>query len=170
MSHPYGRPPPGQPAPNPFEPSPEQQHDHRRRSLERLVDIPAPVPVPPARTSPPPRRVRVVLAERKRARRVVRTLAEVEEQTGVGEMLVRQLIKAQLAASVWLALFVVVTIGALPLVFLYVPALGDVSLLGLRVPWIVLGFAVYPFMLGVGWLYLRLADRNEQNFINVVED
>ena len=169
MSHPYGRPPPGQPPPTPFEPAFEH-HDHRRRSLEQLVDIPPAVPVPPARQTPPPKRVRVVLAERRRARRVVRTLAEVEEQTGVGEMLVRRLIRAQLAAAVWLALFVVVTIGALPLVFVYVPALGEVSLLGLRLPWVVLGFAVYPFMLGVGWLYVRLADRNEQNFMNVIED
>lgn len=166
MSGPYGgRPPPSEP----FDPGLESM-DHRRRSLERLVDVPPPVPVPPARLSPPPKRVRVVLAERKRARRVVRTLAEVEEQTGVGEMLVRQLIRAQLAAAVWLAAFVAVTIGALPLVLAYVPALGDLSLLGFRVPWLVLGFAVYPFMLGVGWLYVRLADRNEQNFVNVVED
>lgn len=169
MNHPYGRPPPGQGVPNPYEPAPHT-HDHRRRSLERLVDIPAPVPVPPARQSPPPKRVRVVLAERKRARRVVRTLAEVEEQTGVGEMLVRQLIRAQLAAAVWLALVVAATIGALPLVFMYVPALAEQSVLGLRVPWLVLGFAVYPFMLAVGWLYMRLTDRNEQNFMNVVED
>jgi hypothetical protein len=155
--------------PNPFLPASESG-DHRRRSLERLVEVPAPVPVPPARQSPPPKRVRVVLAERKRARRVVRTLAEVEEQTGVGEMLVRQLIRAQLTASVWLALFAAAALGSLPLVFAYVPAVGELSVLGLRLPWLVLGFAVYPFMLGVGWMYVRLADRNEQNFVNVVED
>lgn len=169
-NHPYGRPPPGEAAPNPFEPALEQ-HDHRRRVLERLVDVPSPVPIPPARTSPPPKRVRVVLAERKRARRVVRTLAEVEEQTGHGKELIHQLIKDQLTASVCLGLFVAVTIGALPLVFLYAPALGDLSLLGFRLPWIVLGVAVYPFMFGVGWLYVRFADRNEQTFIDdVVED
>jgi hypothetical protein len=168
-NHPYGRPPPGEAAPNPFEPASE--HDHRRRVLEGLVDVPPPVPLPPARASPPPKRVRVVLAERKRARRVVRTLAEVEEQTGVGEKLMRQLIRDQLGASVWLGLFVAATIGALPLVFVYVPTLGNLSLFGFRLPWVVLGFAVYPFMFGVGWLYVRLADRNEQNFIeNVVED
>jgi hypothetical protein len=165
---PYGR-PVQTGVPNPFEPALDPV-DHRRRSLERLVDIPPPVPVPPGRPSPPPKRVRVVLAERKRARRVVRTLAEVEEQTGVGELLVRQLIRSQLAASVWLALFVAVTIGGLPLAFAFVPTLGELSLLGFRLPWLLLGVVVYPFLLAVGWFYVRLADRNEQNFINVVED
>ena len=125
---------------------------------------------PPERPGPPPKRVRVVLAERKRARRVVRTLAEVEEQTGVGEMLVRQLIRAQLSVSLWLALFVAVTVGALPAVFYYVEDLRAASLLGVRLPWLLLGVAVYPFILGVGWVYVRLADRNEQTFINMVED
>ena len=128
-------------------------------------------PVEPDRPErPPPKRVRVVLAERKRARRVVRTLAEVEEQTGVGEMLVRQLIRAQLAVSLWLALFVAVTVGALPAVFYYVEDLGTVNVLGIRLPWLVLGGAVYPFLLAVGWLYVRLAERTEQGFVNMVED
>lgn len=128
-------------------------------------------PVQPSeRPGPPPKRVRVVLAERKRARRVVRTLAEVEEQTGVGELLVKQLIKAQLSASVWLALVVAGSLGALPAVFYYVEDIGNASLLGIRLPWLVLGGAVYPFLLVVGWFYVRLAERNEQSFINMVED
>ena len=127
-------------------------------------------PVQPERPGPAPKRVRVVLAERKRARRVVRTLAEVEEQTGVGEMLVRQLIRAQLSVSLWLALFVAATVGALPAVFYYVEGLGQFGILGVRLPWLVLGLLVYPFLLGVGWIYVRLAERTEQGFINVVED
>jgi len=127
-------------------------------------------PVQPDRPGPPPKRVRVVLAERKRARRVVRTLAEVEEQTGVGEMLVRQLIRAQLSVSLWLALFVAVTVGALPAVFFYVEDLSELNVLGIRLPWLVLGVAVYPFLLAVGWTYVRLAERTEQGFVNMVED
>lgn len=128
-------------------------------------------PVQPSKGPPPtPKRVKVVLAERKRARRVVRTLAEVEEQTGVGELLVRQLIRAQLSASMWLALIVAVILGSLPAAFYYVDELGEISLIGVRLPWLVLGGLVYPFLLGVGWFYVRLAERNEQNFINVVED
>lgn len=159
----------GSPFTTPFEPAADAS-DHRRRSLERLVDIPPPVAVPPPRPYPPPKRVRVVLAERKRARRVVRTLAEVEEQTGVGEMLVRQLIRAQLATSAWLAVLVVLAVGTLPVLFWYLPDVAELTVFGLQLPWLVLGLAVYPFLLGVGWLYVRLADRQEQNFVSMVED
>lgn len=128
-------------------------------------------PVQPSETPGQPRkRVKVVLAERKRARRVVRTLAEVEEQTGVGELLVRQLIRAQLSASLWLALIVAALLGSLPAAFYYFDDLGEVSLVGVRLPWLVLGFGVYPFLLGVGAFYVRLAERNELNFIDAVED
>jgi hypothetical protein len=140
------------------------------RATERWrQEVAHPVQATP-RSGPPPKRVRVVLAERKRARRVVRTLAEVEEQTGVGEMLVRQLIRAQLVVSLLLTLVLLATVGALPLVFFYLDDLSRISILGIRLPWLVLGFAVYPLMLAVGWVYVRLADRTEQNFVNMVED
>lgn len=126
--------------------------------------------IPPMSLSPPPKRVRVVLAERKRARRVVRTLAEVEEQTDVGEMLVRDLMRSQLGISLVLALIVAAALGSLPLAFTYVPKLTEYSVLGIRLPWLLLGFAVYPFMLGIGWIYVRQADRNEQNFVKFVEE
>ena len=124
----------------------------------------------PERPAPPPKRVRVVLAERRRARRVVRTLAEVEEQTGVGEMLVRDLIRAQLTVSLWLAVFVAVTVGAIPVLFYFARDLSDASLFGIQLPWLVLGLAIYPFLIGVGWVSVRLANRNEQHFMNLVED
>ncbi|MGH3995021.1 MAG: hypothetical protein ACRDSN_21470, partial [Pseudonocardiaceae bacterium] len=127
-------------------------------------------PVESPRPGPPPKRVRVVLAERKRARRVVRTLAEVEEQTGVGEQLVRRLIREQLGVSLWLTLLLAATVGALPAVFYYVDELGRASVLGIRLPWLVLGAAVYPFLLLLGWVYVRLAERTEQGFVNIVED
>lgn len=121
-------------------------------------------------SSSPPKRVRVVLAERKRARRVVRTLAEVEEQTVVGEMLVRNLMRTQLSTSLVLALLVVAVLGSLPLAFAYVPKFGELSVFGLRLPWLLLGFVAYPFLFAVGWVYVRRADRNERGFVKLVEE
>lgn len=118
----------------------------------------------------PPKRERVVLAERRSSRRVVRTLAEVEEQTGVGEMLVRQLVRAQLTLALRRMLVTVLVLGGIPLVFLLVPSAGTAGVLGLRIPWLVLGLAVYPFFLGVAWSYNRTADRNEQDFTEMVEN
>lgn len=127
---------------------------------------------PGRRDSPhgkPGKRERIVLAERRRTRRVVRTLAEVKEQTGVGEVLVRQLVRVQLILALRLGLLTVAVLGALPLAFALLPWLSTTSIAGFRLPWLLLGVAVYPFLLAVGWSYNRSADRNEQDFTEMVE-
>jgi len=116
------------------------------------------------------KRERIVLAKRRNSRRVVRTLAELEDQTSVGEVLVRQLVRVQLMLSVRLMLLTVVVLGAIPVVFLLVPSLGTTTILGLRLPWLLLGLAVYPFFVAVAWTYNRGAERNEQDFAEMVEN
>jgi hypothetical protein len=115
------------------------------------------------------KRERIVLAQRGSSRRVVRALAELEEQTGVGVEWVRQLMRAQLLLAVRLMLLTVVFLGSIPLAFLLVPSLGTVSILGLRLPWLLLGFAVYPFFVAVAWSYNRGADHNEREFTEMVQ-
>lgn len=117
----------------------------------------------------PGKRVRIVLAERRSSRRVVRTLAEVEEQTGVGEVLVRQLVRAQLTLALRLGLLTAGVLGTIPLAFAVAPSLGTIDIVGLRLSWLLLGFAIYPFLLAVGWSYNRSAERNEQEFTRMVE-
>ena len=99
------------------------------------------------------KRVRVVLAERRRTRRVVRTLAEVEKQTAEGEELLRRLVRDQLSLAIRRGGLTVAVLGSLPLAFALVPSLGAVEVLGLRLPWLLLGVAVYPFLLAVAWSY-----------------
>ncbi|MGH3780665.1 MAG: hypothetical protein ACRDRO_08570 [Pseudonocardiaceae bacterium] len=115
------------------------------------------------------KRERIVLAKRNSGRRVVRTLAELEDQTGVGEVLVRQLVRVQLILSIRLMLLTVVVLMGIPLLFL-MPSVGTINILGLRLPWLLLGFAVYPFFVAVAWSYNRSADRNEQDFADMVEN
>ncbi len=117
-----------------------------------------------------PRRVRVVLAERRGSRRLVRTRAEVEEQTEVGEVMLQGLVRAQLGLSLRLAALVVLLLGVLPLLFAAVPALGAVGVLGVRLPWLLLGVLAYPFLWAVGWAHTRLAERTEQDFADLLED
>ncbi|MBV8540039.1 MAG: hypothetical protein JO063_00015 [Pseudonocardiales bacterium] len=117
----------------------------------------------------PGKRERVVLAERRGSRRVVRTLAEVEDQTRVGEALVRQLMWVQLMLSLRLMLLTVVVLAGIPLAFLRAPSLDTMTVLGWRLPWLALGFAVYPFFVVVAWSYNRGAARNEQAFAEWVE-
>ena len=115
------------------------------------------------------KRERIVLAKRSSSRRVVRTLAELEDQTSVGEVLVRQLVRVQLILSIRLMLLTVVVLSGIPLLLL-MPSMGTINILGLRLPWLLLGFAVYPFFVAVAWSYNRSADRNEQDFADMVEN
>ena len=116
------------------------------------------------------KRERIVLAKRRNSRRVVRTLAELEDQTSVGEVRVRQLVRVQLMLSVRLMLLTVVVLGAIPVTFLLVPSLSTTTVFGLRLPWLLLGLAVYPFFVAVAWSYNRGAERNEQDFAEMVEN
>ncbi|NEW30726.1 hypothetical protein, partial [Nocardia cyriacigeorgica] len=95
-------------------------------------------------TNPQPRppRERVVLAERRGARRV-HTRMEVAEQTEIGAAMIGGLIRAQLGLALRLALVTVATLGALPLLF-GIESLADAHVLGVRVPWLLLGVAAFP--------------------------
>ena len=117
----------------------------------------------------PPRRERVVLATRRGAR-TVRTSVEVQEQTEVGDALIRGLMRAQLGLALRLAGVTLGVLCAIPLLLALFPDAGAVTILGIRLSWILLGFAVYPLLLAVCWVYNRSADRNEQEFGDLVDD
>ena len=116
-----------------------------------------------------PQRVRVVLADSARARRVARPRQELEEQTRVGEVLVRGLVRAQLALALRMAALVAVGLGLLPLLFAVAPGVARATVLGIRLPWLLLGVLAYPFLVAVGWVYTRMAERNERDFAELVE-
>jgi hypothetical protein len=114
-------------------------------------------------------RTRVVLGEAAARRRPAdRGHADLAEQTPVGEALVKGLVRAQLALALRLSLVVVTGLGALPLLFAAAPAVGAIKIFGVNLPWLVLGVFSFPFLVGVGWAYVRWAERNEQDFIAVI--
>jgi len=111
-------------------------------------------------------RVRVVLAEAMKQRPASQELAE---QSHVGEVLLRGLMRAQLALALRLALVVAIGLGGLPLLFAFAPRIGSFSLFGINVPWLLLGIAAYPFLFGVGYAFVRLAEQNERDFTALVK-
>lgn len=124
----------------------------------------------PGVTVEPPQRVRIVLAEVSRRRgQAERTRTELTQQTRVGEALVRGLVRAQLALALRLSLVVVIGLGGLPLLFAVAPAVGTVTVAGVNLPWLLLGVAAYPYLVAVGWAYVKLAERNEQDFTDLVQ-
>jgi len=120
-------------------------------------------------TSARPQRERVVLAHRRGAR-IVRTRVEVQEQTEVGDALVRGLVRAQLGLALRLAAVVMCAIVSIPVGGSLFPALTATSVFGIRVNWLLLAVLVYPLLYGVGRLYVRLAEQGERDFIRVVDE
>jgi hypothetical protein len=94
---------------------------------------------------------------------------EIEEQTGVGDVLVGGLIRAQLGLALRLALLVGGLFGALPLLFALAPSLAQRRAFGIELPWLLLGVLPYPLLVGVAVVYVRLAERNEQDFADLVD-
>ncbi|MGO4201868.1 hypothetical protein AB4Z09_08895 [Rhodococcus sp. TAF43] len=122
-------------------------------------------------TSPgavPPARERVVLAQRRGAR-IVRTRVEVQEQTEVGDAMIRGLVRAQLSLALRVAVAVGLAFGAVPVLLLLFPRVADVAVFGIRLPWFLAG-APLPILLAAGWFYIRAAERNEQDFTDLVDD
>jgi hypothetical protein len=112
-----------------------------------------------------PQRQRVVLAHRRGAR-MVRTRVEVQEQTQVGDALVRGLVRAQLGLALRLTLVVVCAVAGILVLTATMP---ELSVFGMRVNWLLLAVLAYPLLYGVGRLYVRLAEQGERDFVRVVD-
>jgi hypothetical protein len=92
-----------------------------------------------------------------------RPRTEIDEQTTLGHTYVRSLMRSQFrAATVTLAVLVLL-VGPLPLVFAAMPD-------GATLEWAVLGFCLYPPLVLIARWYVRRAERNEKDFVRLVED
>ena len=113
-------------------------------------------------------RERVVLSHR-RGTRLVRTRVEVQEQTEVGDALVRGLVRAQLGLALRLAALVFGTFAVIAMLDSAFPVFSELTVFGFRPNWLILGALVYPAMYSIGRLFVRLAEQNERDFIRVVD-
>ena len=122
-------------------------------------------------SSEPPRRVAVTSPRTAAVRRPPgrAALRALDEQDLVGELLVRSLVRAQLLLALRLLTVLAALLGGLPLLFTVVPATRDLEVLGLPLPWLVLGVLVYPALVVGVAVHLRLAERHERDFVELVE-
>ncbi|MGN6782392.1 MAG: hypothetical protein ACTHJH_12895 [Marmoricola sp.] len=119
-----------------------------------------------ARPGARPARIRVTAPRTGRPRRTT-VASEIDAQSEVGAIFMRSLMRSQLRLAAETVLVLACTVGLLPLLFLAVPATRTVRMLGVPLPWLLLGFAVYPFLLAVAWLHVRRAERNEAAFLEL---
>ncbi|WP_201761652.1 MULTISPECIES: hypothetical protein [unclassified Nonomuraea] len=94
---------------------------------------------------------------------------EIDEQTGLGEVYMRSLLRTQFRLALFVCTVLACVIGGLPLLFLLMPDLSEVHLLGVPLAWAVLAGLIYPAFVVGAWLYVRQAERNERHFSDLVE-
>ncbi|WP_246083468.1 hypothetical protein [Nonomuraea diastatica] len=94
---------------------------------------------------------------------------EIDEQTRLGEVYMRSLLRTQFRLALFVCTVLACVIGGLPLLFLLIPDLSEVHLLGVPLAWAVLAGLIYPAFVIGAWLYVRQAERNERHFAELVE-
>jgi uncharacterized membrane protein (DUF485 family) len=95
---------------------------------------------------------------------------EIDAETRVGAIYMRSLLREQLRLALRILLVLAVTVGGLPLLFHLAPGLADVRLLGVPLAWLLLGVLVYPWLIVLGWVYVRQAEANERDFAALVDE
>lgn len=117
----------------------------------------------------PPPRVRVTGPPRRRAD-VVRSAGtrEIDAETALGEVFMRSLLREQLVLAIRVLGALVLTVGMLPVAFHLFPALGEVRVGPVPVAWLVLGVLTYPWLVVLGWFYVRRSEANERDFADLV--
>jgi putative solute:sodium symporter small subunit len=119
-------------------------------------------------SAPRPERV-VVTSPRVGRRRPTTIASEIDAQTTVGEVYMRSLMRIQLRLALAVVGLLAVTVGMLPLLFRVSPGVRHAHLLGVPLPWLLLGAGVYPVILVLAVLYVRRAERIEADFSDMVD-
>ncbi|MEI8408065.1 MULTISPECIES: hypothetical protein [unclassified Kribbella] len=117
-----------------------------------------------------PRRVRITSPRTSAARRPIIPTGtrEIDEQTRLGEVYMHSLIQSQLRLALAVIGGAVVVLGGIPLLFALVPATRTFDVLGLPLPWVILGIVVYPVVYVAARVYVRNAERIETEFTEFV--
>jgi hypothetical protein len=142
---------------------------HEPATVERVP--PAPVEALPEPAAKPPKRQRVVLADpRSSSTPTLRARVELEEQTSWGTLLVDDLVKRQLRAGLALAVLALTVLGGLPLAFYLSPGFAGARVIGVPLAWLLLAVLPFPLLLVAGLAYNQLAERNERDFVDMIEN
>jgi|1185.fasta_scaffold574478_2 hypothetical protein len=118
-----------------------------------------------------PQRVRVT-SPRMAARRRPPTRSgtrDIAEQTGVGEVYTRSLLRTQLRLGLSAVAVMGLGIGSLPALFAVEPQLATLRVLTVPLPWLLVGVAVYPLLVAIAWWHVRASERAERDFATLVE-
>lgn len=95
---------------------------------------------------------------------------EMAEQSDVGELFVRSLIRSQLRLAIVVASGFLVILVGIPVLITVFPVVNTWTVATVPVPWLLLGLGIYPLVISCAALYVRSASRIEQRFRDLVDE
>jgi hypothetical protein len=93
---------------------------------------------------------------------------EIDEQTQVGAVYMDSLIRSQRRLAVMVCLTITALLMGIALLGAFAPRFAQLHLLGVPLPWVVLGALVYPVLIALAAYTVRKAERNEHAFTELV--
>ncbi|WP_169807839.1 hypothetical protein [Actinomadura hibisca] len=94
---------------------------------------------------------------------------DLDEQTELGAVYARDLIRAQLRAALGTCALVGLVLAGLPLLLSRVPELNRVRVYEVPLPWLVLALGVQPVWVLLAARHVRRAERVERDFTRLVD-
>ncbi|KRE70613.1 hypothetical protein [Arthrobacter sp. Soil762] len=113
---------------------------------------------------------RVRVTAPRSASRPARESREAAEESEVGQVFVRSLIRSQLRLALVVAIDFMLILCAFPLLLAALPGLAETRIAGIPFDWILLGAGIYPVIGLSAWLYIRTAARNEARYRDLAGD
>jgi hypothetical protein len=95
-------------------------------------------------------------------------LGDLRDDTNHGRLLGRSYLRAQLGLSLMCLAIALAVTASFPVIAALAPGITRVTVAGLPLTLIVLGFAFYPVLLAIGWFYNRQARQLEARFTELV--
>ena len=95
---------------------------------------------------------------------------EAAEESDVGQVFVRSLIRSQLRLALVVAIGFMLVLSAFPLLLAAIPGLAETRIAGIPFDWILLGAGIYPVIGLSAWLFYRTAARNEARYRDLAGD
>jgi len=93
---------------------------------------------------------------------------EIDEQTEVGEVYVRALLRSQLRPALAVLTTVLLGLAGLPVLFLLLPDLAAQRIGPVTLAWLLLGVVIFPLLYAAAWWHVRTVERAERDFTEIL--
>lgn len=94
---------------------------------------------------------------------------EIDELTALGELYLESLLRSQRRTAFAVCAAAIGTLIGLAVAVAGFAGWRAITVFGVQLPWVLVGCAVYPALGGLGFLAVRLLERNERAFAELMQ-